>query len=127
MSMKLRILLALLVILADVYSVRKIRKGKMSLNLSLLWLGVSLVLVVIAIFPEIAFRLAGLAGIETPVNMVFLFFSFFSIAFFIYLTNVISKEDRINRRLSQRVALLEKRILELEEQAGETGKEPSSK
>ena len=49
----------------------------------------------------------------------------FSIALFIYLTNVVSREDRINRRLTQKVALLEKRIGQLEAAAapGEAGKE----
>ena len=52
-------------------------------------------------------------GIGTPVNLVFLFFAFFSIILFIYLTNVISKEDRINRRLVQKVALMEKELREM--------------
>ena len=114
MSFKLRIVLILLVFLADIFSFHQIRRGKMSLNHSLLWIFISLLLLVIALFPGVAFWLAGLMGIETPVNMVFLSFAFFSIALFIYLTNVVSREDRINRRLTQKVALLEKRIGQLE-------------
>ena len=115
MSEKLRILLILLVIFADLFSFRQIRKGKMSLNHSLLWIMISLLLLVIAIFPGIAFRLAEAAGIGAPVNLVFLFFAFFSIILFIYLTNVISRGDRVNRRLVQKTALLEEKIRELEE------------
>ena len=114
MSEKLRILLILLVIFADLFSFRQIRKGKMSLNHSLLWIMISLLLLVIAIFPGIAFRLAEAAVIWTPVNLVFLFFAFFSIILFIYLTNVISRGDRVNRRLVQKTALLEERIREME-------------
>ena len=125
MSWKLRIVLILLVILADLFSFRQIRRGKMSLNHSLLWILISLILLVIAIFPTIAFRLAGLMGIDTPVNLVFLFFAFFSIILFIYLTNVISKNDRINRRLTQKAALLERRIEELEK-ARETEREDTA-
>ena len=113
MSWKLRIILILLVFFADLFSIRQIRRGKMSLNHSLLWIMISMVLLLIAVFPSIAFWLAGLMGIGTPVNLVFLFFAFFSIILFIYLTNVISKEDRINRRLVQKVALMEKELREM--------------
>ena len=118
MSWKLRIILILLVFVADLFSFRQIRRGKMSLNHSLLWILISMVLLLIAVFPTIAFRLAGLMGIGTPVNLVFLFFAFFSIILFIYLTNVISKEDRINRRLVQKVALMEKELREMRKTEG---------
>ena len=113
MSWKLRIILILLVFFADLFSFRQIRRGKMSLNHSLLWILISMVLLLIAVFPTIAFRLAGMMGIGTPVNLVFLFFAFFSIILFIYLTNVISKGDRINRRLVQKVALMERELREM--------------
>ena len=118
MSWKLRIILILLVFFADLFSFHQIRRGKMSLNHSLLWILISMVLLLIAVFPTIAFRLAGLMGIGTPVNLVFLFFAFFSIILFIYLTNVISKEDRINRRLVQKVALMEKELREMRKTEG---------
>lgn len=122
MSVKLRIVLILLVIIADLFSFRQIRKGKMSLNHSLLWIFISLLLLLIAIFPGIAFRLAEAAGIGTPVNLVFLLFAFFSIILFIYLTNVISRSDRINRRLTQKTALLEERIRKMEAERNASGK-----
>ena len=118
MSWKLRIILILLVFFADLFSFHQIRRGKMSLNHSLLWILISMVLLLIAVFPTIAFRLAGLMGIGTPVNLVVLFFAFFSIILFIYLTNVISKEDRINRRLVQKVALMEKELREMRKTEG---------
>jgi len=114
MNIRLRIALILLVLLTDLFSFWQIRKGKMSLNHSLLWIMISLLLLAIGIFPGIAEWLARLAGIGTPVNLVFLFFAFFSIVLFIYLTNVISRNDRINRRLTQKEALMEKRIEDLE-------------
>ena len=114
MSNSLRIILILLVLLTDLFSFRQIRRGKMSLNHSLLWIFVSLVLLVVAIFPGIAFWISSVIGIGLPINMVLLSFSLFSIILFIYLTNVVSREDRNNRRLTQQIALLEKRIRELE-------------
>ncbi len=114
MSSSLRIILVLLVAATDLYSLHQIRKGKMSLNHSLLWILVSLILLALAIFPGIAYWISSVMGIGLPINMVFLSFSLFSIILFIYLTNVVSKEDRINRRLTQQVALLEERIRELE-------------
>lgn len=80
MSWKLRIILILLVFFADLFSFHQIRRGKISLNHSLLWILISMVLLLIAIFPTIAFWLAGLMGIGTPVNLVFLFFAFFPLS-----------------------------------------------
>lgn len=114
MSDKVRIILILLVVATNLFSFRQIRRGKMSLNHSLLWIFVSLILLVLALFPGIATWISQKIGIGLPINMVFLSFSLFSIVLFIYLTNVISREDRINRRLTQQVALLEKRVRELE-------------
>lgn len=114
MSGRLRIILIILVILTNLYSFRQIRRGKMSLNHSLLWIFISLALLIVAIFPDIAFWISEKIGIGLPINMVFLSFSLFSIILFVYLTNVVSKTDRINRRLTQQIALLERRIRELE-------------
>lgn len=116
MSSSLRVILILLVLATDLYSFHQIRKGKMSLNHSLLWIFVSLILLIVAIFPGIAYWLSAKMGIGLPINMVLMAFSLFSIILFIYLTNVVSREDRINRRLTQQIALLEKRVRELEGQ-----------
>ncbi len=114
MSEKLRIILMILVILMDLYSFFQIRHGKMDLNHSLLWITVSLILLIIAAFPGIAVKLAALIGIELPINLMFLAFSLFSLALSIYLTMLISKEGKTNRRLVQQIALLEQRVRELE-------------
>lgn len=118
MSGRLRIILIVLVVLTNLYSFRQIRRGKMNLNHSLLWIFISLGLLLVAIFPDIAFWISEKIGIGLPINMVFLSFSLFSIILFIYLTNVVSRSDRTNRRLTQQVALLEKRIRELEAKTG---------
>ena len=104
----------ILVILMDLYSFFQIRHGKMDLNHSLLWITVSLILLIIAAFPGIAVKLAALIGIELPINLMFLAFSLFSLVLSIYLTMLISKEGKTNRRLVQQIALLEQRVRELE-------------
>ena len=116
MSDSLRIILILLVTATNLFSFYQIRRGRMSLNHSLLWIFVSLILLLLAIFPEIAFSISSLIGIGLPINMVLLSFSLFSIVLFIYLTNVVSREDRNIRRLTQQLALLEERVRELEKQ-----------
>lgn len=114
MSEKLRIILMILVIMMDLYSFYQIRHGKMDLNHSLLWITVSLILLIIAAFPGIAVKLAALIGIELPINLMFLAFSLFSLVLSIYLTMLISKEGKTNRKLVQQIALLEQRVRELE-------------
>lgn len=114
MSDRLRIVLIILVILADLYTVHQIRHGKMSLNHSLLWIAVSVILLLLAVFPGVAYWISAKVGIELPINMIFLSFSLFSILFFVYLTKEISREERVNRKLTQQVAILEKKVCELE-------------
>ena len=120
MSDKMRIILIVIVIATDLFTFRQIRLGRLSLNHSLLWMFSSLVLLLIAIFPGIAYRLSSLLGIGLPINMILLSFSFFSMIMFIYLTNVVSRGDRMNRRLTQQIAMMEKRIRELEANATKT-------
>ena len=115
MSERLRIILFILVIATDLYTVMQIRHGKMSLNHSLLWILVSLVLLAGAVFPGLFGWISAKIGIELPINMVFLLFALFSVLFFVYLTKEISREDWVNRRLTQQVAILEKKVGELEE------------
>ena len=82
MSGRLRIILIVLVVLTNLYSIRQIRRGKMSLNHSLLWIFISIALLLVAIFPNIAFWISEKIGIGLPINMVFLSFSLFSIILF---------------------------------------------
>lgn len=119
MSVKLQIILTVLVVAADLFILRQIRHKRMSLNYSLLWLSISLLLLIMILFPGLIDRLADLVGITLPINMLFLGFSVFAMMMLFSITGIVSVEHAKTRRLAQQLALLEKRVRELE---GETEK-----
>ena len=73
MTVPYRILLALAALVILLAMLRKIRKSEMRISDSLFWLFFIITLIVLALFPEIAFFFSGLLGIESPANLVFLY------------------------------------------------------
>ena len=49
-----------------------LKRGKMTVKYSLLWLGLSLALTVFAVCPYVVFVLRDILGVEMPVNLVFM-------------------------------------------------------
>ena len=113
---RLRMLLIVIVALGMVVAVRMIHHRRLNLSYSLLWLALAALLMVFALFPESVVFLARLAGIDIPLNFMLVAFAFFSLVMMFYLTCIVSRENERNRSLTQTIALLEKRVRELEDQ-----------
>lgn len=73
MNISYRALLAVAALVILIAMMRKIRKSEVRISDSLFWLFFVVTLIVLAIFPEIAFLLSDLLGIESPANLVFLY------------------------------------------------------
>jgi len=114
MSERLRILLALLVLAYTLTTVRMIRRGRLNLSYSLLWLFLSGVMLLVLIVPQVVDGLTRLMGIDLPINMVLTAFAFFSLAMLFFLTVAASRANEKVRSLVQQMALLEKRVRDLE-------------
>ncbi|MEA4911342.1 MAG: DUF2304 domain-containing protein [Oscillospiraceae bacterium] len=76
-------------------------------------------LLLFLLFPEIVFRGSALIGVSNPVNAVFLLFAGFTIMLLLSLTSIVSQMSDRSRKLTQSVALLEKRVRELETPNGD--------
>lgn len=87
---------------------------KLNLKYALVWLLTSLVLLLIAVFPNFAIWTAGLVGIQLPVNAVFLFAILFAFIIILTLTAIVSHLNVRVWRLTQMHSILEKRVRELE-------------
>ena len=97
MSTTLRIFLVIVSLLVAFYTVRKIRKAQLNIDDSIFWISVSLMLVIVSIFPSIAVFLSGLLGIESPVNFVFLFVIFLVLAKLFFVSIELSvQKHRLN-------------------------------
>lgn len=73
MTFSYRVLLAIAALLILIVMMRKIRKSEINISDSLFWLFFVVTLIVLAIFPEIAYLLSDALGIESPANLVFLY------------------------------------------------------
>lgn len=92
-----------------------LKKGMMAVKYSLLWLGLSLGLVLVAAVPSIMYVLSAALSIEMPVNLVFLLMFCFVLLLLLSLSIAISQLAEKCRRLTQANALLEKRLRALED------------
>lgn len=59
-------------LLTLVYVLVKIRHNQLATADAVFWFLFALILIVLAVFPQIAYGLASLLGIESPANLVFL-------------------------------------------------------
>ena len=114
MSDRFRLVLICLVILYLFAAVKLIHRKRLSLSYSLLWLLMCAALVVMALFPQVVYALTDLLGIGLPINMLFTGFAFFALLMLFYLTCIVSRDNEKARTMAQQLALLEKRVRELE-------------
>lgn len=91
-----------------------LKHGKMTVKYSLLWMCLSLVLLVFALFPYVVFVLRDLIDVEMPVNLVFMLMFCFVLLVLLSLSIAISQLAEKSKRLTQANAILEKRVRELE-------------
>lgn len=65
-----------ILIIASVFIVywilRKIRKAKVKMEDAIFWMFFSAILVILALFPEIAYFFSSVVGIMSPANLIFL-------------------------------------------------------
>lgn len=71
MSIALRLSLIVCSLLILFFVMRRIKKSGLEITDSIFWLFISAALIVIAVFPQIAYWAADLLGFDAPVNFVF--------------------------------------------------------
>lgn len=105
MSLIVRIVLIVVSFIASGYAVRKIRKSQMNIEGAMYWFLLSVLLLVLSIFPKIAIWTASVMNIESPVNLVFLVMLFL-ILLKLFSTSVKQSqlENKINM-LTQEIAI----------------------
>lgn len=119
MSERFRLVLLLVVLLYIFVSIKLIHRKRLSLNYSLLWLLMAVVLMVMVVFPSLVYDLTRVLGIDLPIHMIFTGFAFFALVMLFYLTCIASRDNEKNRTMVQQMALMERRIRELEDRLGE--------
>lgn len=97
-------------VLLTIFVVRLVVKRRLRLKYSLMWLTLSLLALLCAIFPAPILGLAHILGFAIPSNMVFFLAIFFLLALCLSLTVIVSWQARDIRQLIQEIAVINNQL-----------------
>ncbi len=120
MTITLRVLLMIAAVFSAMWILHKIRKHKMQMEHAIYWMIFALILLILGLFPEIAYHCANLLGIQSPANLIFLVIIFLLLMKVSTLSVVVSQMEEKIAVLSAEVAI---RTHAAEEQKEESHKE----
>ena len=108
MSIALRVLLIVASFSSLFYIITKIRHSKMQIEYSLFWIVLSIVMILMSVFPEIVYWVTTQLRMMSPANVVYLFIIAVLLLKSFMMTLEISKlEDKV-KDLVQQIAIDEK-------------------
>lgn len=113
----LRICLILGALVTAGYVLRRVRQARVQIEDTIYWLALSAVLLLVALFPGIAYWVSGLLGFVSPINCVYLIVIFLLLARQFMLSIRVSQLDSRLRVLTERVALNQQRQEQAEQKA----------
>jgi len=116
MNLALRAALIFAVVLYFILIFLLLKKKRLSLKYTLLWIFSGIVMLVIVIFPEAFIYLVHSIGIIDYTNGLYSIALFLILIILMSITAIVSKLNEKNKKLIQYCALLEKRIRDLEAQ-----------
>lgn len=116
MDITLRIFLIIGILVFLVIILQMLKNKKLNLKYTLVWLLSAFVMLIATIFPGIVNIVAASIGIISPVNFVFVLEGMFVLLILLSLTAIVSHINNRIYRLIQSLAILEKRVRELEEE-----------
>ena len=110
MSFRLQIVVIVAMALILIYLIRQIFRKKLDIKYGIIWLGMSILIMVFAIWPNLLGKLSDLMGIASPVNMLFFIGLVLQMAaIYVLSRNVGVLLDKV-RRMSQEIAILNKKL-----------------
>lgn len=105
MSIELRIELIILAFVFFAIIVKCVNNRKLQLKYCFHWIFAAIVMVVIALFPEIVYKMTDFLGIETPSNLIFLVALVWLISMNLSLTIIVSKQSEKIKEIIQWVSI----------------------
>lgn len=90
-----------------------LKKKRLLLKYSLLWILSGILMLVFAAFPQLLHDLARMVGIYDPVNALFAILFFCVIILLVSLTSIVSAQNEKIKRLVQQQAILEEELRDL--------------
>lgn len=106
MSLTLQVILVLMTIFLFITLIRNVKKGKLRTDYALGWIICSLSLILISVFPQIVYFLAGLIGVMSASNMIFAIIIFLLIILVYILFSKVSVLEEKQKSLIQEIGIL---------------------
>lgn len=116
----LRMTLIIVVISYFIVILYFLKQKALNLKYTLIWLIAGTVMGVLVVVPELLTRIIRLFGIQDNMNGLFLFCIGFIILILLSLTSIVSRQNRKLRTLTQELAILDKRVRDLEREQAES-------
>lgn len=116
MSVRLKIIMVVLLVLAMAIIVNLIRKRKLELKYALVWMLLIAGLALLVLIPGLLEGLAALLGIYSVMNLVFFVGFVFSLLLIFSLTMSLSRNSERVRKIAQKIALNEYAITHADKQ-----------
>ncbi len=113
MDFKIRLFFGIAVIIYLFIIVQLLKRKKLDLKYTLLWLVAAAVLLFVTIFPQTVYFISQFLGITTPINSALVLAGMFIIVILITITSIVSNLNSRLRSLTQEIALLDKKVREL--------------
>lgn len=113
MEFRVRLFFGIAVIVYLFVIIHLLKKKKLDLKYTLLWLIAATVLLLVTVFPSTVYYISSFLGITTPINSALVLAGMFIILILITITSIVSNLNSRLRSLTQEIALLEKRVREL--------------
>lgn len=110
----LRITLSIAVICYFILVLYYLKKRMLELKYTLLWLLAGVVMGIMIFFPQLLVKFVRILGIESNMNGLYVLCLGFILAILMSLTSIVSRQSAKIRLLVQQIAIMEKRIRELE-------------
>lgn len=111
MTLTLQLILIILSVFLFLILIKSVKKGKLRSDYALVWLLCSIALIIVAIFPQIAYFAANFIGVISTANMVFAFIIFLLIIVVYTLFVRVSTLEEKQKNLIQHIAILEKNCM----------------
>lgn len=100
-----------------------LKKKRLNVAYSIIWLASAVVFLLFAFFPYILAIITNIFGIIMPANLVFILLFIFVLLLLLSLSTIVTGFAARIKRLTQAQALLEERIRQLEAQGKDENKE----
>lgn len=105
MSLTLRVVLIVASLITMLFMLKRIRQSKVQIEDVIYWIVFSLLLIVLSLFPKIGDIIAGLLGVYSTVNFIFLFIIFLLLLREFTMTIKVSQMENKIKELTQEIAI----------------------